>query len=167
MKSIPHIVDTHIPTMTNCQKYFGYTQIQGGNSIPLSTTLTSILAYTSSHVTTTIQLTINVNTSLGISTRNPSSFVNSNFISPQQSPLTNLQFIFPPRTYTTPPCSPPSQNTNNDLTLDTIFQIMFTLQQQKCHPKSKQKLPTFTIHLNQSLIPRDINNTNAKIYRGS
>jgi hypothetical protein len=111
-------------------KVLGYTQSQGGNPIPPSTNLTSIPTYTNTHVTTTIQPTRNVNNFLGISIGNSLSFVLSNLISPNPSPLTNLQYSCPLHTYTTPPYSPQSHNTNSDPILDTLLQNVSSLQQK-------------------------------------
>lgn len=76
-----YIIDNHVPTMEHCAQTFGNTQIQCGNKIPPSTTMASIPTYTHPTITTTRQPTSNVNTTLGIYTRNPFSFVNSNLIS--------------------------------------------------------------------------------------
>lgn len=114
--SLAHIVDANVHIMASYVQALGYTQSQGGNQVSLTTTITFIPTYTNPTITSTIQQSIGITPTLGLSIGNPYGFGSSHVTPQVSSPLINLQHGSQPSTNTTQPYSPHSQNlSTNDL----------------------------------------------------
>jgi hypothetical protein len=124
LRNIFQIFEKLLPTTSGA---LPLNTIQGEISIPPPTIVAYIPTYMNSKVTTTIQPTSSVIPSLRVSTSISNPFVVFHIIFPTTSLPTRIPFTCPSYTYTLPPYSPTSQNTNNDPLINHLMQMVTSL----------------------------------------